>query len=150
MTSTRSCCVNQDFSTKKKPQKILGCTHWWFLSNTRRTSTGKDLIDAPWDPNQHIIKLFANTKKHLTTWEEMKNAIPYLDEDFIDALYLTVKKRSSSQNYVKNRNGNQLPTDTLKHKQEHTSKVYVKSLMLNATHLWNGSDQQCCRARKDG
>ena len=49
-------------------------------------------MDALWDPNQHTIKLFANLKEHLTTLGEMRNAIPYPEEDFIEALYMAVKK----------------------------------------------------------
>ena len=47
----------------------------------------KVLINAPKDPNQHIVTLFVNIKKHLTTLAEMKNVIPYPAEDFIIALY---------------------------------------------------------------
>ena len=63
-----------------------------FQATPEERVTVRKLIEAPWDPNQHIIKLFVNLKKHLTTLGEMKNVIPYPDEDFIEALYMVVKK----------------------------------------------------------
>jgi len=71
---------------------ILGFTHWYFQATLEERAEVRKLIETPWDPNPHINKLFANLKKHLTTLGEMKNAIPYPDEDFIEALYITVKK----------------------------------------------------------
>ena len=51
----------------------------------------KKLIEAPWDPNQHIITMFNNVKTHLTTLAEMENTIPYLEEDFIEVVYMAVQ-----------------------------------------------------------
>ena len=58
----------------------------------------RKLIDAPWDPNQHIITLFADIKKHLTTLAEIKNAIPYPAEDFNEAVYMVV---SGTKKFIK-------------------------------------------------
>ena len=38
----------------------------------------KKLIEADWDPNQHIVKLFLYLKEHLlTTLAKMKGAVAY-------------------------------------------------------------------------
>mmetsp|Transcript_24127 Transcript_24127/g.27593 ORF Transcript_24127/g.27593 Transcript_24127/m.27593 type:complete len:179 (-) Transcript_24127:381-917(-) len=63
-----------------------------FQATPEERAVVKKLIEANWDPNQHIIKLFANLKEYLTTLGEMKNAILYPEEDFIEALYMVVKK----------------------------------------------------------
>ena len=52
----------------------------------------KALIDQPWDTNEHIINLFSRLKKQLTILAEMKNSVPYLQEDFVEALYMAVQK----------------------------------------------------------
>ena len=51
----------------------------------------KVLIEQAWDPNEHIIKLFSRLKKQLTILAEMKVAIPYPEEDFVEALYMAVQ-----------------------------------------------------------
>ena len=51
----------------------------------------KKLIEAAWDPNQHIVTLFDNIKTHLTTLAEMKNTIPYPEEGFIKATNMAIQ-----------------------------------------------------------
>ena len=67
-----------------------------FQATPEELAAVKKLIKADWNPNQHIIKLFKNLKEHLTTLGEMKNANPYSDEDFIEALYMAVHKSKQS------------------------------------------------------
>ena len=43
-----------------------------FQATPEEQAVVRDLIEAPWDPNQHIIKLFVNIKKHLETLEEWR------------------------------------------------------------------------------
>ena len=52
----------------------------------------KALIDQPWDTNEHIVNLFSRLKKQLTILAEMKNSVPYPQEDFVEALYMAVQK----------------------------------------------------------
>ena len=52
----------------------------------------KKLIEADWDPNQHIVKLFAYLKEHLTTLAKMKGIAAYTDDDFIEAVYMAIQK----------------------------------------------------------
>ena len=63
-----------------------------FQATQEERAAVKALIEETWDPNQHIIKLFSKLKKHLTTLGETTNAIPYPDENFIEALYMAVQK----------------------------------------------------------
>ena len=46
---------------------------------------------GPISSHRHIVRLFANIKKHLTILAEMKNAIPYPAQDFIEAVYMAVR-----------------------------------------------------------
>ena len=52
----------------------------------------RKLIEAAWDPNQHIVKLFAYLKEHLTTLAKMKGIATYTDEEFIEAVYMAIVK----------------------------------------------------------
>ena len=52
----------------------------------------KVLIEQACDPNERIIKLYWRLKKQLTILAEMKDAIPYPEEDFVEALYMAVQK----------------------------------------------------------
>ena len=54
----------------------------------------KVLIEQAWDPNEHMIKLFSRLKKQLTILAKMKDGIPYPEEDFVEALYMTVQKKT--------------------------------------------------------
>ena len=63
-----------------------------FQATLEERAEMRKLIEIAWDPNQHIITLLANIKKHLTTLAEMKNAIPYTAEDFIEAVYMAVTR----------------------------------------------------------
>ena len=48
--------------------------------------------DEAWDSNLRIRKLFSKLKKQLTILGEMKNTIPYSEEDFVEVLYMPAKK----------------------------------------------------------
>ena len=55
------------------------------------------LIEHAWDQNDHIIKLFSRLKKKLIILAEIKNIIPYPEEDCVEALYMVVQKRKQFQ-----------------------------------------------------
>ena len=62
-----------------------------FQATPEERAEVRKLINTAWDPNQHIVTLFASTKKNLTTLAEMKNAVPYPPQDFIEAVYMAVR-----------------------------------------------------------
>ena len=62
-----------------------------FQATPEERADVRKLIDTAWDPDQHIVTLFPRTKKHLTTLAEMKNAVPYPPQDFIEAVYMAVR-----------------------------------------------------------
>ena len=63
-----------------------------FQATTEEQTAVKALIEQAWDPNEHIVKLFPRLRKQLTILGEMKNVIPYPEEDFAEALYMVVQK----------------------------------------------------------
>ena len=50
----------------------------------------KVLIKQPWDPNEQIVTLISRLKKQLTILAEMKDTVPYPEENFVEALYMAV------------------------------------------------------------
>ena len=50
----------------------------------------KKRIKEPWDPNQHIKKSFEHIRTYLQTFAEMKNAVPYPAEDFLEEGYMDI------------------------------------------------------------
>ena len=50
------------------------------------------IIEAPWDPNQHIKILYKSLKTNLETPTNMKNDISYLSENFIKAGYIVIRQ----------------------------------------------------------
>jgi len=52
----------------------------------------KKLIEAPWDPNQHIVLMFDTLKTNLETLADMKNVVPYPPADYIEAAYMAIQK----------------------------------------------------------
>ena len=63
-----------------------------FHATLEEQAAVKALIEQAWDPNEHIVKLFPRLRKQLTILGEMKNVIPYPEEDFAEALYMVVQK----------------------------------------------------------
>ena len=57
-----------------------------FQATPEERAAVKALIEQAWDPNELIVKLFSRLKKQLTILGEMKNVIPYPEEDFVEAL----------------------------------------------------------------
>ena len=51
----------------------------------------KKLIEALWDPNQHIITMFDNIRTHLQTLAEIKYAVLYPTEDLVKAVYMAIQ-----------------------------------------------------------
>ena len=68
-----------------------------FQATPEEQAAVKALIEQAWGPNNHIVKLFSRIKKKLTILAEMKNVIPYLEEDFVEALYMVVQKTKQFQ-----------------------------------------------------
>ena len=62
-----------------------------FQATPEERAEVRKLIDTAWDPNQHIVTLFASTKKNLTTLAEMKNAVHYPSQYFVDVVYMAVR-----------------------------------------------------------
>ena len=52
----------------------------------------RKLIEADWDPNQNIVKLFSYLKKHLTTLAKMQGRATYTNDEFIEAVYMAIVK----------------------------------------------------------
>lgn len=134
MKSICRCFVNQEFGTK-----AFYYGNSWIINDYQVTleeqTEIRKLIKAAWDQNQHMITLFANIKTHLTILVEMKNAIPYPEEAFIKAVYLEIRRSKQFTKVCKNGNGSQSAIDPRKHKHKHSSKLYIKSMMPNATHF---------------
>ena len=63
-----------------------------FKATSGEQAVVKALIEQAWDPNQHIIKLFLKLKKQLIILGEVKNVIPYPEENFVESLYMAVQK----------------------------------------------------------
>lgn len=63
-----------------------------FPATPEEQAAVKKLIEADWDPNQHIVKLFLYLKEHLTTLAKMKGAVAYTDDEFVEAVYMAVQK----------------------------------------------------------
>ena len=63
-----------------------------FPATPEKRATQKLLIDQPWDTNEEIVTLISRIKKQLTILAEMKDAIPYPEEYFVEALYMAVQK----------------------------------------------------------
>ena len=63
-----------------------------FPATPEERSAVKKLIEADWDPNQHIVKLYSYLKENLTTLAKMRGIVPYTNEEFVEALYMAVQK----------------------------------------------------------
>ena len=93
---------NEQFGFKEKSLRdLMDYLIEKYQATPEKRAAVKALIEQPWDPNKHIINLFSRIKKQFTILAEMKNAIPYPEEDFVEALYMAVQKRNNSRRHVR-------------------------------------------------
>ena len=62
-----------------------------YKATLKERTNVKKLIEAPWDPNQHIKTLHNSLKTNLETLANLKNNVPYPLEDFIEAGYMVIR-----------------------------------------------------------
>ena len=105
------------------------------------------LIKQAWDQNDHTIKLFLQIKKQLTILAKMKNAVPYSEEDFVEALYMAVQKQSNAKKRASSGRKSQLVIVQPSPKQERNSKMCMRSSMNNMIHSmkWEWPTMPSCR-----
>ena len=61
-----------------------------YQATPEKEADRKKLIEAPWDPNQHIKVMFDNLKTNLETLADMENVVPYPPDEYIEAGYMAI------------------------------------------------------------